>query len=347
MSQRKNLKCLNCESSLIPDAEYCPQCGQAKKESRLDVSTLFRDFFSQVFNVDGRIFLTLRKMWKPAFLTKEYVSGRRVSYFNPARFFITMLILHFILISYDISHSNIKLNSTDNAFKINTSNLAVQYDSLIQVIIPEADTTQVDSLRKSLFKGIVKPKEDFILKNFTVGETSFKKYKITRTDAYTLDFDKLYKKYEINSGWHQMIVRQYIRVTKNAEGSLPFLIGNLSWGVILLLFTIAGFMWLLYFRGGYYYVEHCVLLLYYHAKAFLVINVFMIIEMIFSDHDFPALLILISYGLSVIYLYVTMKMYYQQGWFKTLIKFALVGFAYFIFLLIFATMVSAVSAAIF
>ena len=346
--ERRNKPCLNCDATLFEDATHCHSCGQAIKDARMTVRALMSNFLSNLFNLDGKIWRTLRHMWKPAYLTKEYVSGKRMRYFNPARFFAITLILHFILLTYSMSHSDLGLDSLNDIENITKSELVTQYDTIATQLIPQADSIQIDTLRRTLFGNVKRVEDDTLFYNVIL-YTDLSKYGILRKDAYTLSSKELYKKYEITGWWEQLFIRQTVRINKNKESTLTYIIGNLSWVVILVVFFIAMIMKLLYVRGSYYYVEHAVLMMLVHAKTFFVINTLMIIMICLPDmqEDLKGGFTTTAYILAVLYLFITLKMYYQQGWFKTILKFAIIGITYMIAMLFFMTIVSIIGAAIF
>lgn len=348
-TEKTSKPCLNCDTPLQPNATHCHNCGQAIKDARMTVGSLLSDFFSNLFNLDGKIWKTLKYMWKPAFLTKEYVSGRRKSYFHPTRFFAVNLILHFLLLTYSMSHSDLELDSINTIGDITKSELLTQYDTIATDLIPTADSIQIDTLRRALFGNAKSVDQDTMFSNVTVLFTNLGEYGILKKDGYTMTIEEVYDKYEITGWWNQLIIRQTIRINKNRESTLTFIVGNLTWVVILVLFFIAALMKVMYRRGEYYYVEHAVLLLLLHAKTFLVLNIIMIVPTFILDanEDIMAAIMTSIYGLSIIYLYITMKVYYQQGWFKTLVKFVIIGVAYFLALLLFMAVVSVIGAALF
>ncbi len=340
--------CLNCDATLLGAATHCHKCGQAIKDARMTVRALLSNFFSNLFNLDGKIWLTLRYMWKPAYLTQEYVSGKRLRYFNPARFFVITLILHFILLTYSMSHTDLGLDSLNDIEDITKSELVTQYDTIAHTLIPSADSIQIDTLRWTLFGNARHVDKDTM--NFNVVAFSdLKKYGILKKDAYTLSPKELYKKYEVDGWWEQLLIRQTIRINKNRESTLSFIIGNLSWVIILVVFFIALVMKLLYIRNSIYYVEHAVLMMLLHAKTFFVINILMFISICMPDleEDIRGGFTSSAYLIAMIYMYITLKMYYQQGWFKTFMKYIIIGIVYIIALIFFMTIVSVIGAAIF
>jgi hypothetical protein len=127
--------CLNCDHVLIADAQHCSQCGQKVVIRQLSFWTIVSDFFSNLFNFETKIWRTLRDIWIPAQLTIAFVSGKRVSYYNPIRIFIICLFAFFALYLYNINDSFNSIEETVNSKKkeIWTLDLIDDYDSLSNV----------------------------------------------------------------------------------------------------------------------------------------------------------------------------------------------------------------------
>ncbi len=124
--------CLNCDQELIANAQHCSQCGQKVKIQHLSFWSIVSDFFSNLFNVEAKIWRTLRDIWKPARLTIAFISGKRVMYYNPIRIFIITLFTFFALFLFNIRDSFQSIDATVNSKKqeIWKLNLAEDYDSL-------------------------------------------------------------------------------------------------------------------------------------------------------------------------------------------------------------------------
>lgn len=90
-------RCLNCGASL--SGEYCQHCGQ-KKVHRHDFS--LRHFFGHLVHefthLDGNKILKtlLTLVFRPGLLTSEYLAGRKGSYLNPIRIYLTFSALYFL-----------------------------------------------------------------------------------------------------------------------------------------------------------------------------------------------------------------------------------------------------------
>jgi len=98
-------KCPNCNETLSKTFTFCPACGQ---EVKLDqsVATLLTHFLNDYFTFDSKIIRSgLPLISRPAFLTKEYLKGRRVQYIAPFHLFIFLSLIFFLLISGSNSSS--------------------------------------------------------------------------------------------------------------------------------------------------------------------------------------------------------------------------------------------------
>src|ERR1017187_2583332 len=94
--------CTNCGAELT--GPFCSQCGQ-KKEGKHDFTV--GHFLAHTFHVfthfDSKFFVSLRYLiFKPGFLTEEFIAGHRKKYMNPIEFFLIINVIYFLFIS--ISH---------------------------------------------------------------------------------------------------------------------------------------------------------------------------------------------------------------------------------------------------
>ncbi|NVJ59701.1 MAG: DUF3667 domain-containing protein [Gammaproteobacteria bacterium] len=80
-------KCKNCETPL--SGPFCHQCGQPNKSIIRFFGSLIHELLEDVISLDSRAARTLSALFfKPGFLTREYVQGRRFYYVPPLRLFL-------------------------------------------------------------------------------------------------------------------------------------------------------------------------------------------------------------------------------------------------------------------
>lgn len=88
------LECPNCSTPL--SRRYCPQCGQKIGDINPTIHDLLHDVAHEFLHVDSKIFRTVKLLLlKPGFLTREYVSGRRVRYVSPIRVYLVFSVIYF------------------------------------------------------------------------------------------------------------------------------------------------------------------------------------------------------------------------------------------------------------
>lgn len=94
---RKEKDCLNCGH--LVDDRFCSHCGQENIEVREPALGMIIHAAADYFHFEHRFFKTFKPLlFKPGFLSKEYISGKRESYINPIRLYIFISIVFFIVV---------------------------------------------------------------------------------------------------------------------------------------------------------------------------------------------------------------------------------------------------------
>ena len=94
--ERKEKICLNCGTEVV--GRFCHNCGQENIEPKETVWHLVSHFFEDMTHFDGKFFTSLKDLlFKPGFLSKEYVLGRRVRYLNPIRMYLFTSAIFFLI----------------------------------------------------------------------------------------------------------------------------------------------------------------------------------------------------------------------------------------------------------
>ena len=343
--------CLNCQKPIGEQDQFCSSCGQKTRESRVSAWTLLSEFFSTILNFDSKFFKTIRHIFVPSFLPKEYMAGKRRSYINPSRFFFVSLIIHFGILALITKDQAISFDSDleEEAVYKNAERAELQetFDSLA-LVFPIADSTVRDSIRKKLFRSITHPKNDSLyIMSLQFGESKTSK-KIAYVDLYNSTGDELIEKYNIEGTGNQILFRQFQRWHKNPKAGFQFLMGNMLWVIVFTVIFSAFILKLLYIRHKFYVVDHLVVSIFYHSIVLLILTCIYWIEHFFGNiQDTITAVTILLLAIIPIYGFMTMKNYYQQGKRKTLLKFALMGFFELILLIIFLMIVLIISLIIF
>ena len=95
---RVDKTCLNCYH--VAEKRFCPNCGQENTETRKTFYHLFVHFFEDLTHYENAFWKTIRNLiFRPAALTKEYLSGKRMSYLAPFRLYIFISFVTFFFIA--------------------------------------------------------------------------------------------------------------------------------------------------------------------------------------------------------------------------------------------------------
>ena len=86
--------CRNCGAALV--GVYCADCGQKAGPPNPSFRHLWHDLSEELFHLDGKIVESVRLLlFKPGFLTREYVDGRRARYVTPLRLYLIFSVVYF------------------------------------------------------------------------------------------------------------------------------------------------------------------------------------------------------------------------------------------------------------
>jgi len=89
-----DVACRNCGTE-APGA-YCPSCGQETTLRMPKATTFLREAAGRYVAFDGRMWRTLFALaFRPGFLTREYLAGRRKRYVRPSRLVLVLAIVLF------------------------------------------------------------------------------------------------------------------------------------------------------------------------------------------------------------------------------------------------------------
>jgi hypothetical protein len=96
LTERKEKNCLNCNA--IVQGRYCQVCGQENIVPQDTFRHLVLHFIYDITHFDGKFFDTLKYLvFKPGFLSTEYIVGRRVKYLNPIRMYVFTSAIFFLI----------------------------------------------------------------------------------------------------------------------------------------------------------------------------------------------------------------------------------------------------------
>lgn len=158
--------------------------------------------------------------------------------------------------------------------------------------------------------------------------------------------EELIDKYEFKGYLNRIFIKQFMRFYTKDGDLVTYFVNNILWSIPLCILMVSFVMLILYYRRSFYLMEHLTLLLNVHSSVF-----FTCIVVIVSETAMPYALddwVWSYLGLAFLGLaFVTLKMYYKQGWLKTFLKFVLLLISYILSLVISSVLVLIFSIALF
>ncbi|WP_109698743.1 DUF3667 domain-containing protein [Chitinophaga deserti] len=101
---RQDNTCLNCGHQ-VPD-RFCSHCGQENVDTKESFGHLVSHFFQDITHYDSKLLLSLKYLFfYPGKLTKEYISGKRMTFVNPIRLYVFTSFVFFLLIGV-VNHAD-------------------------------------------------------------------------------------------------------------------------------------------------------------------------------------------------------------------------------------------------
>ena len=108
-------RCMNCGTPL--KGMYCHRCGQYALDVHQPLWKYIRQYFENMYQFDGKIWMTLRLMFtRPGFLTNEFNAGKINSYVHPFRLYMCVSVVFFaifFMVAGDRTGLALALNSTN------------------------------------------------------------------------------------------------------------------------------------------------------------------------------------------------------------------------------------------
>ncbi|WP_212906142.1 DUF3667 domain-containing protein [Capnocytophaga stomatis] len=168
MKKRKRIsQCPNCQAMLSVRDNFCPNCGQENHYNDFSVKELANDFFGSLINFDNKIWNTLKTIFRPGQITKQYIEGKRIRFVPPFKLYLFFSFIFFVMMSFSFqkaSHSDFtkrifnRINKTIDSETLNISEK--EYNQL-----KNANSDEIKSFIDSVFAHKTKwnqtKKEDF------------------------------------------------------------------------------------------------------------------------------------------------------------------------------------------
>ena len=330
-------ECLNCGAHLR--GQYCGNCGQRGSSRLISLWELIRDAFGDLLELDSRLWRTLVPlMIKPGLLTHDYLQGRRARYMPPFRMYLVLSLLFFLVAFFDP-------RETFGIFYEPQTQEEAAAERLQEAAEERREAAEImDEVRRDLAEeGIIvgapeaadSPDEDSEagLNIHINGEDGAEAN--CDVDDFSIDGPEWLKRRLTP----ERLVHICEEVKKdNGRQFLSNLYDNLPLALIVLLPIMAFVLKALYPLSRRYYVEHLLFFVHFHAFAFLILTLQILLSRansLLPTPDAIGILVIVAASFYVpVYLFVAMRRVYEQGRLITAVKYVtltvtyLVGFTF-------------------
>ncbi len=301
--------CTNCGKVLQESDNYCPHCGQENNNKRQSFRKVMYEHLEGLISIDSRLAQSLPALiFRPGFLTKEFLKGRRQRYLEPVKMFLSIVVLYFILASFQ-DESFYSKDELSVAEKIKTAQQAgdsvvVIEDGLLKVKLNEIeDVDDADSIKKTSDK-------------FELDDLHYKKIQELVKKNVT-DTEQVLDSIQVeNTLWNRFYYSGVIKFAQTDYDKFKdYLASKLPWILFLLMPVFAMLLKLVYLRRNFLYIDHLIFAFHLHSFLFLAGIAYILTELIFNIDNSAWLNAIV-----LIYLLLAFKNFYMQTWVKTIFK---------------------------
>jgi hypothetical protein len=341
MSKRKSRQfrgnsCLNCETALDISEKYCHQCGQLNSTKKLTIGDFFEEFLSNFYAYDSRLRNSIISIFsKPGVLAKEFNEGKRQKYANPFRLFLSVSFVLFITLNVDDTNISSKFNPDSDSIK-SEKQLNEIKDSLDLTLLGKNRKEDIISLKtKKLHKDSIYTKKQLDNNIYAFQRTisSYRNFYIKYPEKTTEE--SLKELGYINNYWNRLIFKKSITFKSNEviNELYSYFIQKLPILIFLTLPFLTIMFWLIFFSKSRNYTENLVFTYTFFTFMFLSFIIFNLISFISIELSYvvQSICFLLIFPL---YLYKSLRNFYQYSRWKTIFKFVLLNILFIPFIIL-------------
>lgn len=334
---RKENNCLNCGATL--HGRYCHVCGQENIVAKETFWHMFLHFFYDITHFDSKFFETVKDLlFRPGFLTNEYVKGRRASYLHPVRMYVFTSAIFFLVFFSFFSNDSVKFSLDQKVTPKERENYIQELEQRSQKDTANKELKQ--KLARARDTNVILTPEDLIKDetggaSFGVGFKSVGEYDSAQKKLPASQRDGWFKK-RMTKKWIEL-QQKFAANPEEAKKELSeSLLHRMPYMLFVSLPLFALLLQLVYIRRKqFYYVDHGIFTIHLYIFTFLLLLLVFIVNGLENITKWNlSLLVVILFFVGLFYMYKAMRNFYGQKRFKTIVKFLFVIFSSFIMMLV-------------
>ncbi|MFI5163463.1 MAG: DUF3667 domain-containing protein [Sphingobacteriales bacterium] len=339
---RTETDCLNCGTDL--QGKFCHVCGQENLQMKESFGHMMNHAISDYFHFDQQFFSTLKPlMFKPGFLTNEYMTGRRMSYLHPVKMYIFISVVYFLLLfqsGQQVGNVNVNPKPATKGIVFTNAN-DKDLDSAKKVIannsfIPNKAKKEIQKdidKQKAADKGKANDTVDYRTKpnqwfHPSTKDTSYAEYLVNQKKLTQAKQDGFFERM-----WNKKVFTYREKFGPGAKDEFfDDLKHNTPKMMFLLLPLFALIVRVSFWKNRKFYVEHLIYTLHLFCFLFMFLGIIILLEM-----PIPNSLRVISEWLTLLatlyitwYFYRSLRVVYHRSRFRTITKMIGMSFMYFV-----------------
>lgn len=346
--------CLNCGTELL--GPFCYYCGQPDKNLIRFFPALLRELLEDTFDFDSRFLRTIKPLlFRPGKLTRDYLDGKRFRYVPPMRLYIFSSLAFFFLAAM-ITNFSINIGDDDDDLVVAPVQLDAEQRLALDEAVDELDPQVANEARKAISE----------LQRGQAGETAEPAVEEEeQDDTITINgepWDRETNPFiiplmpdRVNDWVNDEIgdsPQKGRQIEENPNLIMDKIFDVLPATMFVLLPLVALLLKFWYLFAKKYYVEHLIYALHNHAFVFVILLITIgansYAGWLEPNEDGVVSSIVGYMGVAVliwipVYMLLSLKKVYQQGWGLTLVKFSCIGISYTALLTLATTFVALVS----
>lgn len=335
--------CKNCQAPLY--SKFCAVCGQRHFTGKNPYWEFVEDFTDQMISPESKVWRTFfHLLILPGVMTRNYFKGRRASYGPPIRLYLISLVAFFAALALlDVAVFKLSMVATESVFTEEQRTDALED---IEQRIATAKEQDQDPRVIEILEGV---REDIRTREVT-GTSSFlavegssfqylpslKMFSPLGDETEEVDAEAINDFFEIAqpvqdagvlSDFLRRVQNGFVRAAEDPRKLNNSL--NIWLPRVMIVFVPMFGLFLRFFYWGkeHFALNQMVFSLHFHTALFFFLTFFLVAQAIFGEWVQNAGLVLSAWGFPI-FMFLSLKNAYENGWWKTAGKFLVISFFY-------------------
>lgn len=328
--------CRNCQQPLL--GAYCAVCGQPQRTRRRSIRHLIQDFVKDLVNFDSRILRTGRALlFEPGELPRAFRQGRTQPYVPSIRLYLFVSLVFFVFLSV----TGIAIVQ----FQVTATPAKVYRDAKGNTFItnPAYDPGENDPDTKKFIKPLIPIDKGRANQPGGVYTYGTQAHFFSRLGTYHSTLTSLQRARLLEKPMIQVVGPGKAKadwIQRTIDGAMSRLAADpaalngplTAWipralFLLLPLYALVLALFHIRRRKDFFLVDHLVFSLSIHSFTFVAVILAVLLAQVL-DGGWVALGLFAAISL---YIFIAMKTFYEQGWFKTTLKFVAISGIYTVF----------------